>query len=176
MPYSTIIVIVPNSLAFSSPSAGTRRSMQSNVRRDTKPELAIRKRLYARGARYRVDYPLWFDRRRRADIVFTRHKVAVFVDGCFWHGCASHYTSPKANAAFWRAKIVANRLRDHDTNERLTEAGWIVLRFWEHTAPDAVVEEVLAAIAGRVADLSEFVAASQGLSAARPGSPGGLRV
>ncbi|MDP9225115.1 MAG: very short patch repair endonuclease [Actinomycetota bacterium] len=119
--------------------------MQSNKRRDTKPELAIRKQLFARGARYRVDYPLWFDRRRHADIVFPKQKIAVFIDGCFWHGCTEHYTAPQANAEFWRKKVLGNRSRDNDTNERLTELGWLVLRFWEHEAASAVVEVILAA-------------------------------
>src|SRR5690349_3818914 len=83
----------------------TRRSMQSNKRRDTKPELAIRQLLFARGARYRVDQPLWFDKRRHADIVFPRQKIAVFIDGCFWHGCMEHYTAPKANMEFWHEKV-----------------------------------------------------------------------
>jgi len=100
------------------------------------------------GLRYRVDWTIP-GTRRRADIAFTGARVAVFVDGCFWHGCPEHATWPKRHAEWWRAKIEANRARDRDTNERLQQAGWTVLRFWEHTDPltaarivaDTVAEE-----------------------------------
>lgn len=130
-------------------SVGVRRSMKSNRRRDTRPELAIRKQLFAQGVRYRVDYPLSFDKRRRADIVFPRQRIAVFIDGCFWHGCTEHYAAPRTNMEFWSRKVAGNRSRDQDTNERLAEAGWLVLRFWEHEAPGVIVETVLAARACR---------------------------
>ena len=116
--------------------------MRANRRRDTGPELAVRRLLHARGLRYRVDHPLPFDRRRRADVLFPRVRVAVFIDGCFWHGCPKHGTSPRANAEFWRAKIERNRERDADTDRRLREAGWAVLRFWEHEDPADVADEV----------------------------------
>lgn len=106
--------------------------MRANRGRDTGPELAVRRALHARGLRYRVDHPLPFDRRRRADIAFTRAKVAVFIDGCFWHGCPEHGTTPRTNTAFWAAKIARNRERDEDTTGRLGALGWTVLRFWEH--------------------------------------------
>lgn len=106
--------------------------MRANRGRDTGPEMAVRRALHARGLRYRVDHPLPFDRRRRADIVFTRAKVAVFIDGCFWHGCPEHGTTPRTNTAFWAAKIARNRERDEDTTGRLEALGWTVLRFWEH--------------------------------------------
>ena len=106
--------------------------MKANRRRDTSPEMTLRRALHAAGLRYRVDFPLPFDRRRRADIVFTKQKVAVFVDGCFWHRCPEHYTSPKANAAFWAEKAARNVARDRDTDARLAELGWTVTRFWEH--------------------------------------------
>lgn len=89
-------------------SPATQRSMRSNKRRDTRPELAIRRLLFHAGARYRVDVPLWFDRRRRADIVFPKAKLAVFIDGCFWHGCITHYSAPRANASYWRDKLESN--------------------------------------------------------------------
>ena len=111
--------------------------MQGNRRRDTAPELAIRRLLHANGLRYRVDYPLPFDRRRKADIVFTRWRIAVFVDGYFWHGCPEHGTPPTTNSDYWRTKITGNQERDVDTSARLSAAGWTVLRFWEHEpAPD----------------------------------------
>ena len=106
--------------------------MRANKRRDTSPEMTLRSALHRAGLRFRVDYPLPFDRRRRADIVFPRAKVAVFVDGCFWHGCPEHYVAPQANSEFWRAKVEANILRDRDTTQRLEDDGWAVLRFWEH--------------------------------------------
>jgi len=106
--------------------------MVANRRVNTGPEMTLRRALHAAGLRYRVDSPLPFDRRRRADIVFPREKVAIFVDGCFWHGCPEHYVAPKANAAFWQSKVEANRGRDRDTDLRLAQMGWAVLRVWEH--------------------------------------------
>lgn len=113
-------------------SDGARATMKANRGRDTTPELRLRRVLHATGLRYRVDWPLPFDRRRRADIAFTKQRVAVFVDGCFWHGCPEHFVTPKANADFWARKIKANRTRDMDSEERLRSHGWTVLRCWEH--------------------------------------------
>jgi DNA mismatch endonuclease (patch repair protein) len=93
-----------------------------------------------------VDHPLPFDRRRRADVVFTRAKVAVFIDGCFWHGCPEHGTTPRTNTAFWSAKIERNRVRDADTTARLEALGWSVLRFWEHDDVATAAERVLRAV------------------------------
>lgn len=104
-------------------------------RRDTKPELELRHILHARGLRFRVDRAVLADRRRRADVVFGPAKVAVFVNGCFWHGCPQHATWPKANEDYWREKIETNRLRDRDTDERLGALGWEVVRVWEHEDP-----------------------------------------
>jgi DNA mismatch endonuclease (patch repair protein) len=87
--------------------------------------------------------------RRTADIAFTRLKIAVFVDGCFWHGCPAHGTWPKANAAWWRAKIEGNIARDRDTNERLRAAGWHVIRVWSHANPTLVAGRVFAAVIRR---------------------------
>jgi DNA mismatch endonuclease (patch repair protein) len=122
--------------------------MRANRGRDTGPELAVRRLLHARGLRYRVDHPLPFDRRRRADIVFTRPKVAVFIDGCFWHGCPDHGTTPRTNSAFWSAKIARNRTRDADTDRRLVALGWRSLRVWEHEDPAEVAERVAGAVSG----------------------------
>ena len=96
--------------------------------RDTAAELALRRELYKRNLRYRVDYKVLDRPRRVADVVFPGLKVAVFVDGCFWHGCPEHATWPKTNTDFWRSKIEANRTRDDDTNARLIAAGWHVVR------------------------------------------------
>jgi len=115
-------------------------------RRDTKPELAVRRLLHAHGLRYRVTFPVPGQRRRTIDIAFTRRHVAVFIDGCFWHGCVVHGVKPTANAEWWQTKIAANRARDEDTTRALEEHGWRVLRFWEHERPAAVVEAVLAAL------------------------------
>lgn len=106
----------------------------------------MRRLLHARGLRYRVDLPLPFDKRRRADITFTRAKVVVFVDGCFWHGCPQHYVAPKAHPEYWGPKIAANRARDVETTQRLQAEGWTVLRFWEHEDPQSVVERVVVAV------------------------------
>ena len=105
-----------------------RRTMLGNRRRDTAPELLIRRLLHAQGLRYRVDWPLPFDRRRRADIVFTKQKVAVFIDGCFWHGCPEHYIAPRANREYWADKVAGNVARDRDTDTRSRDSGWTVLQ------------------------------------------------
>lgn len=113
-------------------SQSARRRMQATRQTNTSPELALRSALWALGFRYRVHFRLP-GMRRRADIVFPRDRIAVFVDGCFWHGCPDHGTWPKSNAEWWRSKIEANRRRDRDTDRRLSADGWTVLRFWEHT-------------------------------------------
>lgn len=113
--------------------------MLGNRRRDTQPELAIRRLVHAAGLRYRVDFaPLPDQRRLRSDLVFTRARVAIFVDGCFWHGCPVHHTVAKRNADYWAAKVAGNRARDERVTALLTEAGWTVLRFWEHEDPTEV--------------------------------------
>lgn len=112
-------------------SPAVRRRMQATPRRDTPCELAIRTALHKLGLRFRVDWCLP-GTRRRADIAFVGARVAVFINGCFWHGCPLHATWPKANATWWREKIEANRRRDADTDSRLRSNGWLVLRFWEH--------------------------------------------
>jgi DNA mismatch endonuclease (patch repair protein) len=116
--------------------------MSRTARRDTKPELALRRLLHGRGLRFRVDRAVLADRRRRADIVFGPAKVAVYVDGCFWHGCPIHATWPKANAEFWREKIEANQARDRDTDKRLERAGWHVERVWEHELPQEAADRI----------------------------------
>lgn len=98
----------------------------------TAPEVAIRRALHRRGLRYRVNMPLPGIGKVRPDIVFTRVRVAVFVDGCFWHRCPEHGTSPKTNADWWRQKLDTNVERDRTTDTALVEAGWTVIRIWEH--------------------------------------------
>jgi DNA mismatch endonuclease, patch repair protein len=117
------------------------RRMKSQRQRDTAPEIAVRSLLHRRGLRFRVHYPLPVSR-RSADIAFPRRQVAVFVDGCFWHGCPEHRTWPKKNAEWWRAKIEANRTRDADTDRALEMAGWTSIRIWEHESPTDVAEAI----------------------------------
>lgn len=115
--------------------------MLSNRRRDTGAELQVRRLLHAMGLRYRVDYaPL--GGRRRADIVFTRRRVAVFIDGCFWHGCPQHATLPRTNSDYWLPKLGRNIERDRETDALLRDAGWMVLRYWEHEPPADVAQAV----------------------------------
>jgi DNA mismatch endonuclease (patch repair protein) len=112
----------------------------------TDAEPALGRELYRRGLRYRVEYEVLKKPRRMADVAFPSLKIAIFVDGCFWHGCPEHATWPKQNAEFWRQKIEANRLRDADTNSRLLENGWTVLRFWEHESPIEATDTVAQAV------------------------------
>jgi len=116
--------------------------MSRQSSRDTAPEVAVRRLLHAEGLRYRVNVPVPGMSRRTIDIVFTKAKIAIFMDGCFWHGCPQHATQPKANAEWWRAKLDKNMARDQETTEHLTAAGWTVLRFWEHEDPIAVAAQV----------------------------------
>jgi DNA mismatch endonuclease (patch repair protein) len=116
--------------------------MTSQRQRDTKGELELRSLLHRRGLRFRV-HALLPGLRRRSDIVFTRARVAVFVDGCFWHGCPEHGTWPKQNAGWWREKIEANKRRDRDTDARLTAAGWTVIRVWEHEDPTQAADQIV---------------------------------
>ena len=132
-------------------SEGVRRNMQANGRRDTKPEVAVRRLLHASGLRFRVQYPVEGNRRRSIDIAFTRQRVACFIDGCFWHGCPIHFVAPKSNAAFWRTKIGGNMERDAETTALLEHYGWQVVRFWEHEQP----LEVARAIGLRIHESSE---------------------
>lgn len=130
-------------------SAAARKRMQLTPRRDTSAELRVRKLLHGMGLRYSVDASPVADSRRRADIVFRRAKVAVFVDGCFWHGCPKHGTWPRANKTFWHRKIISNMSRDRDTNENLRAKGWTVIRAWEHDDPGAVARRVAAVVSAQ---------------------------
>jgi DNA mismatch endonuclease, patch repair protein len=115
-------------------------------RRDTAPEMRVRSLLHRRGLRFRVDQPIAGLPRRRIDIVFPSARVAVFVDGCFWHGCVKHCMPPKANAAWWQEKIAGNRRRDQETNIALAELGWTVIRVWEHEPPSASAQKIHAVV------------------------------
>jgi len=117
--------------------------MQATGRRDTSAEMRIRRILYSRGFRYRVDYAPIPGLKRRSDIAFVVLRIAVFVDGCYWHGCPEHGTQAKQNSAFWQDKIATNKKRDLDTNQRFEAAGWEVLRIWEHEDPESAVERIV---------------------------------
>ena len=123
--------------------------MQATRQRDTPPELALRSALHRMGLRFRVNVAPLPDLRRSADVVFRRSRVAVFVDGCFWHGYPEHATWPKQNAAWWREKLHANQQRDRDTDERLSAAGWMPIRVWEHEDPAAAARRIEAAVKRR---------------------------
>ncbi|MFF3211306.1 very short patch repair endonuclease [Streptomyces sp. NPDC002886] len=123
--------------------------MSRQKSKDTGIEMALRRALHAAGLRYRVHRRPAKGVRREADIVFGPTRVAVFVDGCFWHGCPEHVTWPRRNAEFWRAKIEGNRARDRDTDARLAESGWLSLRVWEHESPDEAAVRIAEVVAER---------------------------
>lgn len=124
------------------PSFAKSAEMSRVGRRDTAPELALRSELHRRGLRFRVDRTPVPEVRSRADIVLRPARVAVYVDGCFWHSCPEHGTSPKANAGFWRTKLARNRERDAETDRLLEEHGWAVVRVWEHEDPRKAADRI----------------------------------
>jgi DNA mismatch endonuclease (patch repair protein) len=127
-------------------SPGNRRSMLGNRGKDTSPELAVRRLLHRSGLRYRVDVRPIQQLRRKADVVFTRQKIAVFIDGCFWHACPEHFAWPKSNIEYWQKKIGGNKARDIETSAELESQGWTVLRYWSHDAPEAIARDVQRAV------------------------------
>lgn len=131
---------------------GSARSMRSNAPRDTQPEQAVRRLVHAAGLRYRVSAPPIKGLRRTADLLFRPTKVAVFIDGCFWHSCPEHATSPKVNSDYWLPKLQRNRERDAETNRLLADAGWLVLRFWEHEDPVEVAKTIVETVRERRAN------------------------
>jgi DNA mismatch endonuclease, patch repair protein len=127
------------------PSSETVRArFRRQGRRDTQPELAVRRRLHARGVRYRVDVRPCRQTRARGDLVWKGRRLVVFVDGCFWHACPVCGHQPTANADWWAEKLAANVARDRRTDAVLTALGWRVLRFWEHEDADTVVDRICA--------------------------------
>ena len=117
--------------------------MQLQKERDTTPEMTLRRTLHRRGLRYRVDLPAIPGKRRRIDIAFTRQKLAIFVDGCFWHGCPEHgQRNHIINAWYWPHKIAGNKQRDAETTRLLESLGWTVLRYWEHDDMVAVADAI----------------------------------
>lgn len=134
----------------SSPAATA--TMKSNGWRDTRPEVAVRSILHRRGLRFRKRFTIKLDGRRwtQPDVVFTRARVAVYIDGCFWHACPDHCHKPRANAHYWTPKLARNVERDRDTDRQLADRGWLVVRAWEHEAPEDVANEVQRALAEAV--------------------------
>jgi DNA mismatch endonuclease (patch repair protein) len=118
--------------------------MSRLARRNNTPELLLRRELHAMGLRYRVQLAVPGNRRRSIDVAFTRARLAVFVDGCFWHACPNHGTSPRTNSDWWQWKLKRNVARDRDTDRLLTAASWTVLRIWEHEDPRAAATRVRA--------------------------------
>ncbi|BCB81197.1 very short patch repair endonuclease [Phytohabitans flavus] len=141
--------------------------MSRQRRRDTGPELAIRKLLHARGFRYRVAWPIPDMRRRTIDIAFTRARVAVFIDGCFWHGCPQHRTLPASNTEWWSRKLATNTARDAVTAAHLADLGWTVVRVWEHESAVEAVERIVARMRS-VAASAERVSEGSGAPEQRP--------
>lgn len=132
------------------PGPALSSKMAHLARRHTAPEMAVRRALHAAGARYRVQFPLPGNRRRTIDIAFPRARVAVFIDGCFWHGCPAHGVQPRTNEEWWSWKIARNRDRDADSTRTLESQGWRVLRVWEHEDPEVVRDAVMREVRERI--------------------------
>lgn len=126
----------------------TKSEQMSRIRRsETGPELSLRRALWRRGARYRLRSSL----PGTPDLIFVNARIAIFVDGCFWHGCPRHYTAPRTNADFWQRKIATNCARDRRVDDELRAAGWRPVRIWEHEIKvdvDRAVDSVFAAVHG----------------------------
>ncbi|RAS57946.1 T/G mismatch-specific endonuclease [Lentzea atacamensis] len=132
-------------------SETTSRVMRRTRRTGTAPELAVRRALHRRGLRYLVDVaPPGTNRRRRVDVLLRGAKIALFVDGCFWHSCPEHGQVPKANREWWEVKLHGVVVRDRDTDLQLAAAGWLVVRVWEHDDPEQVADRVVALVAAGV--------------------------
>jgi DNA mismatch endonuclease (patch repair protein) len=116
--------------------------MRATPSRDTRAELRLRRELHRRGLRFRVSYQLPVNGRRLADVVFVPSRVAVFIDGCFWHGCEEHFRPPKSNTDWWVGKIERTRARDAETNKLLIKSGWMPLRVWEHESIQSAADRV----------------------------------
>ena len=127
--------------------------MSTLARRGTQPELALRRELHDRGLRFRVQMKVPGNNRRTIDVAFTRVQLAVYVDGCFWHGCPAHHTRPRSNPEWWQWKIERNRTRDRETDRQLVDAGWTVIRAWEHEPAGEAADRVEALYRALVADL-----------------------
>lgn len=131
---------------FSEATAAVRRRMQRTARKDNPFERSVRSLLHAQGIRYRIHFPLPGLRRTSCDIAFPSLKIAVFLDGCFWHGCDQHCPVVKKNTDFWLGKIERNHARDLRATAHLTDIGWIALRYWEHEAAENIAEAIVFAV------------------------------
>jgi DNA mismatch endonuclease (patch repair protein) len=146
-------------------SPAVRHRMQLQRERDTAPELALRRELHRSGLRYRLDQLIVPGTRRRVDIVFAKARVAVFVDGCFWHGCPTHgRRTHEINGWYWPRKIAGNRQRDADTDARLRAAGWTVVRVWEHEEPVRAADLIFQQVRGPVVGTARLTGQGVGRS------------
>jgi DNA mismatch endonuclease (patch repair protein) len=146
MPEEPVLASPKAAKPYPMPSSAARSAnMKANRRTDTKPELALRRALHGLGYRYRKDHRLDLADgvRVRPDIVFTARRVAVFVDGCFWHCCPDHGTQPAANSWYWEPKLRRNAERDRAADAALARAGWTVVRLWEHESLDGAIAAVV---------------------------------
>ncbi len=116
--------------------------MRTQRRGDTAPELALRSELHGLGLRFRVGVKVPGNARRTIDIAFPKQRVAVFVDGCFWHRCPDHSIPAKNNSDWWATKLEANVARDVETTALLVDQGWQVVRVWEHEDPTEVAASI----------------------------------
>ncbi|MGW6710494.1 very short patch repair endonuclease [Streptomyces sp. NPDC054956] len=123
--------------------------MRANRSRDSQPELALRRAVHALGLRYRVCTRPLPNLRRTADLVFRRARVAVFLDGCFWHGCPEHHSTPLTHSEYWANKILRNQDRDRDTDMQLDAAGWLAIRVWEHEDPIQAARSIAQSVHAR---------------------------
>jgi len=128
-------------------SPGRSRNMAAIRRTNTKPEIEVRSSLHRRGFRFRKDYPIRIDGKIiRPDVAFTKYRIALFVDGCFWHSCPEHGREPSANRGYWRQKLEGNARRDKQQTAALESDGWTVLRFWEHESTELILERIILAL------------------------------
>lgn len=150
-------------------SAATAKVMRRTKRRDTGPELRLRSALHRRGVRFLVDTaPRGGNRRRRVDILIRGPRIAVFVDGCFWHSCPEHAHLPRSNRGWWRRKLEGVVRRDRDADAELTAAGWLVVRVWEHEDPEAAADRIEQLVRGRRRGSRSRVPAEEGTAGLRP--------
>ena len=144
-----VVARVPTPKEPFASSPNVRRRMQQVRRSGTATEMALRRAVWARGLRYRVGARPLPNLGRTADLVFTRQRVAVFVDGCFWHSCHVHGNRPLVNTWYWDVKLARNVERDRETDRALRDAGWSVVRIWEHENPEDAAERVVEAVKSR---------------------------
>lgn len=134
----------PGDAAYPNPtSAAASAIMRANPPADTAPEIRLRSALHRAGLRFRKNHAISLrDVRARPDIVFPSARVAVFLDGCFWHRCPEHGSAPKSNNHYWAPKLAHNVERDRRIDDALSAVGWTVVRVWEHEPPEQAVDRV----------------------------------